>query len=521
MTWRVAIPRDEPAIYARAVELRRRELLVPAAIAAAVFLVHLACGGRYGFFRDELYFVACGQRLAWGYVDQPPLIALIARFAWWLSGHGQSVLLFRLPAALSQAATVVVAAAIAGRLGGGPYARALAAAMTAVAPIQLAQGHLLTMNTFEILLWASVVLAVLVALRGARRAWIAAGALLGLALLDKYSAGFLAVALLVGLLATSARAELRSRWFWIGVALAAALALPSALWQLRHGLPFLELLRNGRLHKNAATPAPAFARELLVEQGPLGAVLAIWGLAWLFASRAAAAFRFLGITIAVLTVGMLALHAKPYYLAPAITPLFAAGAVALELAVARAWVRRGVLAVGVLSALPAMPLVIPLLPIDAMLRWQARLGIEPQHLERLRYNDVPQHFADQFGWPERVASVEQVIRALPTPERNDAVIYTGNYGRAAALQLFGHDLPPVICGHNQYFLWGVPGTPQIVIALGGARSDYAGDFAQVELAGRTPDVPDGMPYESAIPIYVLRGPRRPVAELFVSAKHFE
>lgn len=504
------------------VRAERRELIPVALIAAAVFLLHLACGGRYGFFRDELYFVACGQHLAWGYVDQPPLIALVARFAWWLSGHGGSVLLFRLPAALSQVGTVWVAAALARRLGGGVFAGAFAALATALAPIQLAQGHLLTMNAFELLLWSAVALAAVVAAQGRPRVWVAAGGLLGLALLDKYSAVFLAFALLIGLLLTPARVHLRSRWFWIGVAVAAGIALPSALWQLRHGLPFLELLHNGQRDKNAVIPLGAFVGEVVLEQGPIGLGVAVWGLFWLLASRAVGVARFLGAAVAVLLVTMIALHAKPYYLAPAFTPLFAGGAVALERAFLRAGVRGLALALVAASALPAVPLVLPILPIRSMLAWQSRLGVTPQHLERLRYTDVPQHFADQFGWRERVAAVEQVVRALPPGDREQAVIYTTNYGRAAALQLFGRGLPPVVSGHNQYFLWGVPGEPRVMVALGGEASDYAGDFGQVTLAGHTPDIPEGMPYESEVPIFVLRAPHPPVTELFRrGAKHFE
>lgn len=490
-------------------------------IAALAVLLHLACGDRYGFFRDELYFVVCGQRLAWSYVDQPLLGPLIARLAWWLSGHGQSVMVFRLPAALSHAGTVLLVALLARRLGGSLFAAAIAALLVATAPIHLAQGHLLTMNTFELLLWMAVVVSVVSAVRGSPRAWVAAGSLLGLAVLNKYSAVFLAGGLLVGLLATPSRSSLRSRWPWVAAALAVLLVLPSLLWQLQHGLPFLELLENGRHYKNAELPASAFFREVVLEQGPLGAVLALGGLGWLLAARSAAAFRLIGIAMAAILVALVALHGKPYYLAPAMTPLFAAGAVLLEQLVAGR-VIRGVLLVGVpLSFAGAIPIAVPLLSIDSMVAWQLRLGLAPQRLERLRYSDVPQHFADQFGWPERVAAVERVVAALPATDRGRAVIYTSNYGRAAALELLGHGLPPVVCGHNQYFLWGVPGTPEVVIALGGASQDYAGDFGEVTLVDRTPEVARGMPYESEIPIFVLRGPRAPVAELFRASRHFE
>lgn len=495
--------------------------LAPGLCAALALLLHLFCGERYGPFRDELYFVACGRRLAFGYVDQPPLIALVARLAWWLSGEARSLTLFRLPAMICHAGTALVAAALARRLGTGPFAPALATLAVAVAPIQLAQGHLLTMNTFELLLWASICLASLGALQGQRRRWLLAGALLGLALLTKYSAAMLALALLAGLALTRSRAALRSPWLWGGVGIAAALVLPSLLWQLQHGLRFLELLRNGQRYKNAPIPPLTLLRESLLEQGPATALLSLAGLGWLLRARAAAGARWLGVALLLLLAGMTLLHAKPYYLAPAFTPLFAAGAVALERATASRWARALAVVLVVATAAPAVPLSMPLLPLPRMLAWQGALGLRPTHLERLRYTDVPQHFADQLGWRERVAAVEAVVQVLPAAQRERAVIFTNNYGRAAALELLGRGLPPVICGHNQYFLWGVPGDPQVVVALGGDRGDYQRDFSEVTRAGQTPPVPDGMPYESEVPIFVLRGPRAPVRELFLSARHFE
>jgi 4-amino-4-deoxy-L-arabinose transferase-like glycosyltransferase len=453
-------------------------------------------------------------------VDQPPLIAGVARFAWWLSGHGQSVLLFRLPVYLAHGAAVWVAASLARTLGGGRFAARLTALAVALAPIQLAMFHLVTMNAFELLFWVAIAWAVAVALRGEPRAWLCAGALLGLSLLTKYSAGFLAVALVLGLLLTPARAQLKRGWLWAGVGIAAGLALPTLLWQLGHHLPFLELLRNGQADKNAVIPPGAFAVEVVMEQGPLGSVLALLGLGWLLISTRSRPFRALGLTVTVLLGAMLALHPKPYYLAPAITPLFAAGAVAFEAWARPAWARGLALALLPLSALPALPLTIPILPLDGMLAWQAKLGVKPARLEKLRYTDVPQVFADQFGWRERVSAVEDVVRGLSPEQRKDLILYTTNYGRAAALQLFGHGLPPVVSGHNQYYLWGVPGTPQRVLALGGELQDYQKDFGRVALLGHTPELPRGMPYESSIPIYLLESPRAPIRELFKGAKNF-
>jgi 4-amino-4-deoxy-L-arabinose transferase-like glycosyltransferase len=502
--------------------MARHPLAVPLALTAGVLALHLACGGRLGFFRDELYFVACGQRLAWGYVDQPPLIALVARVAWWVSGDGGSVALFRAPAYLAGAGSVVVTALVARRLGGGRFAMALAAAATAGSALQLAQGHLLTMNVLELLLWSLTALALLAALQGSEPAWLAAGALLGLAMLAKYSGGLLAVALLLGLFATGARRALVSRWALAGMALAAALALPALWWQLDHGLPFLELLRNGRLQKNAEITPAMLLSGLLLEQGPLGLLLAATGAFHLLVRRQGREARWLGVAMVLVLVALSLAGGKPYYLGPAFPPLFAAGAVLAE-ALLPAWRPLRVAAVALTAGLvlPAAPIAIPLLEPSATVAWMERLGVAPVRTERAFTQPLPQHQADQLGWSGQVAAVRAVVEGLPPGERAMAVIYTTNYGRAAALQLLGRGLPPVISGHNQYFLWGVPGRPTVVVALGGRTEDYAANFSEVELAGRTPALPDGMPYESAVPVYLLRGPRAPVAELFKASKNYQ
>jgi len=505
---------------------RLRTWLAPAVLAASAILLHLACGDRYGYFRDELYFVACGKRFAWGYVDQPPLIAAVARLGWWLSGDGGSVLVFRLPAMLAHAGTVLVAAALARQLGGGAPAMALASAAVAVSAVNLAQGHLLTMNVFEILLWSGTTLAALQAASGRPRRWLVAGALLGLGLLTKYSAGFLALALLAGLAATGARRELASRWLWTGVGIAALLAFPAALWQWRAGLPFLELIRNGQLYKNAPLSAGQLLGGIALEEGLLGFPLAVLGLGALLFRRddGPSGVRFLGVALGLVAAALVALGGKPYYFAPLFPPLFAAGARELErrLPASLSWQWAMVASVLLLGA-PAVPMAIPLLAPEALVAWQERLGVAPPRLEHSHAAPISQHFADQFGWEERVAAVAAAWVQLPEADRARAVIFTTNYGRAAAIELLGRrlGLPQPISGHNNYYLWGLPpGLQDVVLAVGGRAEDHARSFADVVMVGRTPLILYGIPDESNIPIYVLRGPTRPLAETFRWAKRF-
>jgi len=502
---------------------RLRPWLAPTLLALSGLGLHLACGHRYGLFRDELYFVACGERLAWGYVDQPPLVALVARLAWRLSGAGSSLLLFRLPAMLAHAGTILLAAAIARALGGGPLAMATAAAAVLASAVQLAQGQLLTMNVLEILLWSGLALLALQASAGRPRRWLAAGGLLGLALLAKYSGGLVGAGLLAGLLACR-RDLLRSPWPWAGAALAVALAAPTFAWQWSHGFPFLELLENGRHGKNVAMTPGAIATGLALEAGLLGLPLALAGLAALLLGPARGGARALGVALGLVAGVLLLLGGKPYYFAPLFPALLGAGAVALERRLpARRW-RWAAPALLLAAGAPGAPLAIPLLPPEALAAWQSRLGVSPTKLEVADTAILSQHLADQLGWPERVEAVAAAWMALPEADRTRGGIFTTNYGRAAAIELLGrrHGLPRPICGHNQYDLWSRPiAEREVLLAVGGLREDHLRTYAEVELVGRTPAVPHGMPYESSVPLWVLRRPTRPLAAAFEDAKHYQ
>ena len=244
-----------------------RSWLLPG-LALATAALHLLFAHRYGYFRNELYFIICGQRLDWGYVDQPPFIALAARVGTALFDHSLTGL--RVLPALASAGLVALTGHLARRFGGGGFAVALAALPAALAPIFLFQGHTLTMNAFEPLFWtACAALLVHLIRTGQTRVWLALGALAGVGMLNKYSMAFFTVCLVLGLLLTPERRLLASRWLVLGVLLATALVLPNMLWQHQHGWPMLELLRNGQLYKNTPFQLGEFVRGqfLLLKSG--------------------------------------------------------------------------------------------------------------------------------------------------------------------------------------------------------------------------------------------------------------
>ena len=496
-------------------------LLVPLLVLATVGL-HVAFAGRYGYFRDELYFIICGQRLAWGYVDQPPFIALATRVATEL--FGTSLTGFRLIPALASGALVALTCHLARRFGGGGFAVGLAALPAALAPVYLVHGHLFTMNSFEPLLWTACA-AVLVHLVQTEdeRLWVPLGALVGLGLLNKHSMGFFAACLGLGVLLSPARRLLASRWLLVGALLTVALVLPHVGWQWQHGFPMLELLRNGQLHKNAPFSVGAFLGGQLLLVHPLSVPLWLAGLGFLLFSPRGRPYRALGWAFVLLVGLFVALKAKDYYLGPAYPVLLAAGAPVWERAVRHPWLRAALLVpVGVGFAL-LVPLALPVLPVERFLAWQRTLGVSPPRLERKEYRELPQHYADQHGWEELVATVAQVYGRLPPQERARTALYAQNYGEAGALDWLGreHGLPPVRSGHNHYWLWGPGEEPAHLLVVGGELHDVEPLCERVTLAARVPPNPYVMPYEDTLPVFHCTGLKVPLATLWPELKHYE
>jgi hypothetical protein len=285
--------------------------------------------------------------------------------------------------------------------------------------------------------------------------------MLGLGLLNKPSTLFFIVSLMVGLVATAERKLLASRWFWIGVAIAVLLCVPTAVWQIQHHFPTLEDLHNVKAtHKNVElSPLPFLAQQIMMLNP---ASVLVWGagLGFLLFHREGKRYRGLGITYVLCLAIVMGLKGKDYYLAPIYPMLFAAGGVFWSKLVEshRGWRWLNVaLPVPVLAlGIVALPLTVPLLPVERVEPYMESLGIHPPRTETHHSGLLPQHFGDEFGWPEMVAAVASVYNAMPPEQREKTAILAGNYGEAGAIDFFGADygLPKSISAHQNYYLWG-------------------------------------------------------------------
>jgi 4-amino-4-deoxy-L-arabinose transferase-like glycosyltransferase len=286
----------------------------------------LSMAGRYGFHRDELYFLVAGRRLDWGFVDQPPLTPLIARISETICGTS-SVSLRVLPA-LAIGGVVILTALMARQFGGGFRAQIYAAIAAGGSGIALAVGHLLSTAAFDYLLWTLATWILVQLLDGAEpRWWLGLGLTVGVGLQNKHLIGLFAAAVLIALLATPRRKLLVGPWPWIGVGLAAVLALPNIAWQLANDLPQLEMAR--ALADRGDGPV-AFVLEQI---GLLSIVLAVPAGAGLWRLLRVPAFkrwRPIGTSFLLLFGFFLVAGGKSYYLAPMYPVLLAAGAIWFE-----------------------------------------------------------------------------------------------------------------------------------------------------------------------------------------------
>ena len=493
-------------------------------LATITLLVHLIFNNRYGVFSDELYFMVCGQHAAMGYVDQPPLVPLIAGLshAWF----GTALLPLRLIPALAMSTTVGLTAEFARALGGGRFGQWLSGLTILFGGVFLVDGLLLVTDMLQPLTWLACGWCLLrIAQTNNQRWWLAFGAIVGVSLLSKYLILFFLAGLAVGVIATPLRRSLSARWLYLGAVIALVIASPSVIWQAMHGWPFLELGQTAMNGKNLRLTPLAFLGQQVLFVGPAAAPVWIAGL-WRFSAKPGLAeLRAFPIAYALMAVIFLTLHGKAYYIAPIYPILLAGGAVGIEDWLAwkplRAIALAAVSGVGMLLA----PLALPILPPDKYAPYARALGIPAgaAATERFTPSPLPTHLAGMFGWLEMATKVAAVYNALPQDQRARAVFYGRDYGEASALEIYGPTLhgPPVIAGHNNYYLWGPKGFDgSVVIVLDGDVTPLMNNYTSVQVVGHI-DSPFAESYEAHMPIYLLRGPRVPLQTLWPKLKHYE
>jgi Dolichyl-phosphate-mannose-protein mannosyltransferase len=476
-------------------------------IAAAYAVLELAVSDRYGFQQDELYFLVASHHLAFGYVDQPPLAVLLARAT---DLFGVNPAAIRILPALAGGAIVVLAARLAALFGGDRAARVIAALAVAITPVLLGGMHVGNTTPYDLLAWTVVTVCVAMALlRDRPRWWLGAGVAAGLGIEDDYLVLTLLAALVIGILVTPEhRAVMKTWWPWLGGVIALAIWLPNLLWQFASGWP--QLTMASALHQQN-TSAANYADGLpaqLVYAGLLGIPLAIAGFITLWR---AARLRFLGVAATLILIYVLAwIPGKVYYFDGILPAVLAAGSVPAGRWIAKArWPRARRAAVGVLAlagTVVILPGVLPVLPMASLHQVSGAASI-----------------ADGIGWPQLTAEIAAQDAALTRAGQPPTSIFTGTYAQAGALDVYGgpYHLPPVISGHNTFWLWGPGNASDTTVLYVAAASQLRPYFASCRhLAVYNP--PDQVKNDwNNLAIGVCTGPSGSWKRLWPHMKHYD
>jgi hypothetical protein len=517
----------EPAIIPTIIQTTFPSLsnaAVIATFATTAFVLHLLTANRYGYFRDELYYAACGQHLAWGYVDHAPLIAAI----YWFTRRllGDSLYSLRFLPALSAAGKVLLTGWMVHEFGGRRFAQYLAAIVILFCPIYLTMDSFLSMNSFEPLFWMGcVAVAMRIVNGGSPRFWLLFGSIAGLGILNKHSTLFFGLAFFLSLLITSGTRYLRNIWIWLGAFVAFAISLPNFIWEIRYHFPTIEVLQNAARLKNAPVSSYGFLAEQALLVHPLAFPVVLAGLWFFFRNKDGRAYNFLGWTYVLVLVQMLILKGRIYYVAPIYPMLFAAGAVWIESRIEEQnwkWAHQAILIPLAVGGIVAAPLALPILPVEAAVTYSNFWDIHKVRVENYDSGRLPQFFADMFGWPNQVKVLASVYYSLPPKDRAHSTILAANYGEAGAIDYFGpsYGLPRAVSPHNNYYLWG-PGNAwtDVVIAVGMDPHTLQLLFWDVQRAATIVE-PYAIPDESDLPVYICRNPRVPLLQAWPWLKFF-
>jgi Dolichyl-phosphate-mannose-protein mannosyltransferase len=481
-----------------------------AGIAAASFVLHMVFNGRYGYFRNEFDYIICGRHMAWGYVDQPPLVPVLSRI--FLAVFGESLRAVRLMPVLAMSSTIVLSGMIAREFGGSRFAVVLTALAVLIAPIYLSNGSLLTSNCLEPLLWMGCVyFAILASKRNEPRYWVWFGVVAGVGLQEKYSIAVLGFGIVIGLLLTAQRRFLGTKWFWMGGAAAFLIFLPNLLWNVANDWPFVQLMRAIKAEGRdvALSPWQYFTQQNLLLH-PFNAILWITGVIALLVAPRFRPYRFLGWAYLIAFTVFVVLKGKNYYLGPIYPVLLAAGAVVIDDAIDRirqGWLKPVLVIVLLLGGAILAPLVVPVLPVDRLISYMNELPIKAPRTEHSHMRAVlPQHYADQFGWNEIVDEVVVAWNNIPNDERKDCGIFAQDYGQAGAIDFLGpkYGLPQSLSGHQSWWLWGPRGySGNCLIVLDDSRERLEELFEHVDFVGTSRDNPYAL--ERELPVFICRG----------------
>jgi len=514
-------PTERPIVIPDAIRAQPVAWWLLSIPAVLQLLAHLYTNGNYGIFRDEYYYLACASRPAWGYVDQPSFSIWILLI--WKSIFGDSIHALRILPALCGSGLIFLCGATAAELGGRRWAQLFAGIAVAIGAAGLVICGFYSMNNYDLLFWSAIYFLVIrIARSGKAVSWPVLGLVFGLGLSNKIGLLVLGAALAPALLITRHRLHFTDRRLWMAAGVAVLFLLPYVFWNAANDWATVEFVNNARLYKISGMSPLDFLTENVLMANPMTVPLWLGGLLWLFFARHGQ-YRIVGLAFIITFLLLILQKSKPYYLAASFPVLLAAGAVAWERLTRGKWVQwiRVVLVINLLAGAYVFgPMVLPLKEPGELVKYMQDLGVVPKSQEVGHDAALPQHFSDRFGWEELAQAVSNVYSGLSKQDQKFCIAIGSNYGHAGALEYWSkqYDIPPVFSVHNNYWFWGPPPVEsKTVIVSGLGRVTLEEMFNEVILVD---EVETPHAEEDNIPVWICRGLKQPLDELWKEFKNF-
>ena len=497
------------------------------ALALLNLMIHVITTGffSYGIFRDELYYLACANRLDLGYVDHPPLSIYILSVWKWL--FGDTLFAIRLVPAIVSSLALFMMGIFTSRLGGGRAAIIISMLAYMLTPIFLGMNTIFSMNTFDFLFWIiSAYLLLRIVQKEKKKLWIWLGVVIGPGLLNKTSMLWLSSGVFLALIFTPLRKDLKTKYPYLAALIALVIFSPFIVWNITHDFAHLEFMRNAASMKYGGLTPMSFLMDQFLISNPFAIFIWLPGIYFFFFNEGGKKLKaVIFIWLATFLILLINGHSKGEYIAAAYQILFAGGAVMIEKwsTEKRSWMKYAIAIPIILFGIFFSPFARPTLSIEQFLKFQSALGLEPPSNEGQELNrGIPQFYADMHGWEDLAKNVSKVYQSLPEEERKTTLVYCSNYGRGGAIEYYSkkYPLPKVICSHNNYWYWW-PDTKEYttVIIIGGNIEDHLQALKEVEAVG-VHQTKYAMPYENNLTIFIGRGLKRSIEEIRASDKLF-
>ncbi len=434
--------------------MNKKDWLIVSALAALKFVLpFLLQHPIYELHRDEYLYFEQGHHLDIGFLENPPLIGVMASISSLLGG---SFFWIKFWPALLGALTLLATAGIVKELGGKLFACVLAA-LGIILTAYLRIHFLFQPNALEIFFWSIGCYFLLRLINTQQHKYLY---LLSIALAlgwwSKYSALFFIIATLISLLLTPHRKMLLQKHFWLALLLGVVLIIPNIVWQYLHNWPLLHHMNELRATQLQYISKTEFIKQQFLMLLP---VVFIWmgGLVWLLLH---VKYRIIAYVYLVTVLLIMLGSGKAYYTLGVYPMILAAGGVWLEgITVKRHWLRWTAVTIILLLALPFIPVLLPMQSPGQMAITNKKFKVEALGIlkwEDLKNHPLQQDFADMLGWKELAGKAEALFHSLPDTAKNNAIVYCRNYGLAGALKYYASDpyfKNKVICDNGTFLLW--------------------------------------------------------------------